>query len=86
MGYKISSAKARQDTERWWSVHDKTEYVCPDCGRGYDEVRRFEVHHIDYDERKIVGLCQSCHYIRHGAKRRNVNVEWWKEEFLQLGD
>lgn len=57
--------------ERYWSDRDKSEYTCPDCGDGLEEVSRFEVHHIDGnaqngDPENLIGLCKECHHDRHG--------------------
>lgn len=75
-----------QDRERFWSMHDKESYICPDCGRTKDEHgRRWEVHHLNAEAGKCIGLCAECHKIRHGAKRRKISLEAWKDEFLELG-
>lgn len=57
----------------FWQSNDKNSYKCPDCGRGHDEVRRFEVHHkngtaTDNSISNLVGLCRVCHKIREGKK------------------
>lgn len=70
-----------EDRERFWSIHDPDEYVCPDCERTQDEHgRRWEIHHIDGEAKKCVGLCRSCHRIRHGSTPGTVaDVDLWKE-------
>lgn len=76
-----------RDRGRWWSIHDKDEYVCPDCGRTRDEHdRRWEVHHLDGVAGKCVALYRTCHLVRHGAKRSNCDLEAWKREFVGLGE
>lgn len=75
-----------QDRETFWAIHSKEEYLCPDCKRGSEEVRRFEIHHIDKTPGNIVGLCLTCHKVRHGAERRSIDLDAWKQEFLELGE
>jgi hypothetical protein len=83
---EITSIDRTEDRTRFWEMHDKDSYVCPDCGRTRDEHgRRWEVHHLDGVAGNVVGLCLPCHKIRHGAKRRNIELEAWKDEFLQMG-
>jgi len=75
------------DRQRWWSIHDKDTYICPDCGRTQAEHgRQWEVHHIDRTAGNCVALCLSCHKIRHGSSPEVVEVDWWKREFLALGE
>ena len=57
--------------EKFWREHNKTEYTCPECGRGFGEVSEFQVHHIDGDVQNgdmdnLVGLCKQCHHDQHG--------------------
>jgi len=79
-------AEQKLDTKRWWEFHDKDTYVCPDCRRTQNEHgRRWEVHHINGEPGKCVGLCQTCHRVRHGAERRKIELGAWKREFLALG-
>lgn len=73
------------DRERWWEIHDKGSYICPDCGRTDADVEEWQVHHIDRQPHKIVGLCRVCHKVRHGAERWRIDLETWKEEFVALG-
>lgn len=85
-----TAARARH-RNRYWSEYDIEEYRCPDCGRGRDEVRRFELHHKDGNPRNgardnLIGVCQTCHHVRHGAVRWKINLEAWKAAFLALGD
>jgi len=83
---KRTSYERAQDTKRWWEIHDKETYICPDCGRTQSEHdRRWEVHHIDGIAGNVVGLCLTCHKVRHGADRRSIELEAWKDEFLALG-
>jgi hypothetical protein len=71
------------DRERWWSIHDKDTYRCPDCGRTQAEHgRRWDVHHINGVPGNVVGLCEACHKIRHGADVTKVDVEAWKAAFV----
>jgi hypothetical protein len=82
----VTDIERVQDRQRFWEIHDMESYICPDCGRTNDEHdHRWEVHHLDGVAGNIVGLCAECHKIRHGAKRRYINLEAWKEEFLELG-
>lgn len=79
MSRVLTSADRRRDRDRWWSLHDRDEYVCPDCGRTPDEHdAEWEVHHIDGVPGQIVGLCRPCHRIRHGASPERVDLEFWK--------
>jgi len=73
MDFKNRSRKIAR--KRFWREYDKSEYQCPDCGRGVEEIRSqtFEVHHIDGDPYNnsmdnLVGLCRLCHNIREGKK------------------
>ena len=60
--------------QSYWAERDKSEYNCPDCGRGQEQLRSgFEVHHIDGDPTNnkignLVALCRPCHNIREGKK------------------
>lgn len=81
----LTASERMKDRSRYWEIHDRGEYVCPDCHRGGDEVRRWEVHHINKEPGKIVGLCLTCHKVRHGAKRRSIDLETWKQEFVNGG-
>jgi len=82
----VTDMQRNGDREKWWSMHDKDVYVCPDCGRTQAEHGRvWEVHHIDNIPGKIVGLCKSCHYIRHGGDPKSVDLEFWKEGMQSLG-
>lgn len=81
----LTNTIRERDRERFWTMHSPEEYVCPDCGREQAEVRRFEVHHIGGVPGNVVGLCLTCHKVRHGADRRSIDLETWKQEFLSLG-
>lgn len=81
----LTPAVRQQDRSRWWEIHDPEEYVCPDCLRGADDVRGWEVHHLNRQPGKIVGLCEVCHHVRHGATRWRIDLETWKEEFTNGG-
>lgn len=83
---RLTNADRRNDVGRFWEIHDKDEYICPDCHRERDEIRRWEVHHVDREPGNVVGLCLTCHKVRHGADRKSVDLEAWKEEFLKLGE
>ena len=67
----------KQARQKYWSVHDRSDYECADCGRCEDELlEHFEVHHIDGDVsnnsvENLIGLCQVCHNLREG-KRASV--------------
>lgn len=76
----------RTDRDKWWSIHDPENYVCPDCGMTpcHPEFEQWEIHHIDAEPGNIVALCQTCHKIRHGAKPSKVSVERWKESLEAL--
>lgn len=57
--------------EKYWKDHDKLSYSCPDCGRGFDDVSEFQVHHKDGnptngDSENLIALCKECHHDRHG--------------------
>jgi len=80
----VSDLERVADRERWWSIHDRDSYICPDCGRTSDhpEFRQWEVHHHGGQAGKCVAVCERCHQVRHGAERRSVSVEWWKQEFI----
>ena len=84
---ELTKSHRNQDTKRWWEIHDKDEYVCPDCGRdnSHKHFNEWEVHHIDREPHKIVGLCRTCHKVRHGATRSEIDLEAWKEGFMSLG-
>jgi predicted Fe-S protein YdhL (DUF1289 family) len=77
----VTNPQRKRDRKVWWSIHDKDEYICPDCERQRDEIREWELHHINKEARKIVGLCKTCHAVRHGAERTHIDLEAWKEEF-----
>lgn len=82
-----TNADIKRDTKRWWEIHDKDSYVCPDCGRTQSEHgRQWQVHHINRQAGKVVGLYLSCHKIRHGADPESVDLEFWKTRFLNLGN
>jgi len=76
-----TNQRRKTDRERWWSIHDPDEYVCPDCGRTNDhpEFVRWELHHRQGEGGNCVALCQKCHKVRHGAKPSKISIEWWKE-------
>lgn len=84
----VGAMVRHHDRETWWQMHDKDEYVCPDCGRTneHNEFRCWEVHHIDGVPGNVVGLCQTCHYVRHGTKRWRMSLETWKEEFVSMDE
>lgn len=83
----ITNQHREQDRTRWWEIHDKDTYICPDCGKTADEegFRGWEVHHIDAEPGNVVGLCYVCHWVRHGSDRRDIDLEAWKDEFLAVG-
>lgn len=82
----LTSTVRRNDRERFWTIHDKDGYICPDCGRPRGEIRRWEVHHIGREPGNVVGLCLTCHKVRHGADRKAVDLDYWKESFRSLGE
>lgn len=83
----VTTTERHADRVRWWEIHDKDTYICPDCGQTLDEHgRRWEVHHLDAEAGKCVALCQTCHNVRHGADRKSIDLETWKREFLAMGD
>lgn len=82
----VTDMDRKRDRERFWTIHEPEEYICPDCLRGYEEVRRWEVHHINNEPGNAVGLCLTCHKVRHGADRVSIDLETWKEEFAAIGD
>jgi len=86
---RVSRGYAR---EWYWSEHDKSEYECPDCGRGSDRVTDFVVHHIDRDPTNndpdnLIAVCERCHGWRHhgGPTIKGLDVEEWQDQFLALG-
>lgn len=83
---ELTGTHRQHDRKRWWEIHDKETYICPDCGRRDDEVDEWHVHHIGAVPHKIVGLCDLCHKERHGATRWRIDLESWKREFVALGD
>ena len=86
MASKRTETELARDRKRWWGIHDKDTYICPDCGRTQSEHdREWQVHHIDGIAGNVVGLCLTCHKVRHGAERWNVELYYWKKEFLKLG-
>lgn len=82
----LTASIREQDRKRWWGIHDRDDYICPDCGRTREEIERWNVHHVGKQPHKIVGLCQLCHNVRHGAIRWKNDLEAWKDEFLAIGD
>jgi len=83
---KRTPTELQRDRERWWDIHNRDTYACPDCQRTRNEHgRRWEVHHINGEAGECVGLCQTCHKVRHGAERRKIELKAWKQEFLALG-
>ena len=87
---QMQARETRREHRQWyWNEHDKQSYTCPDCGRGIEDVDRFEVHHIDEDPfngdpENLIALCRGCHFARHGRERPKTLNEW-KVEFRQLG-
>ena len=80
----VTEQERQRDRKKWWSIHDKSRYICPDCGRTIhaDGVSDIEVHHINRQAGKCVALCNECHKVRHGADRGKINVDWWKRDFV----
>ena len=67
--------------ERYWNENDKLSYTCPDCGRGFEEVSEFQVHHKDENPANgeldnLVALCKECHHDRHG---------FWTRQYTPAG-
>lgn len=82
----VTSTQRAVDRARWWEIHEKDSYICPDCGRTRDEHgRQWEVHHIDGVAGDCVALCKSCHYVRHGSEMKSMELWAWKEAFLAHG-
>jgi hypothetical protein len=82
----VTTTERAVDRKRWWEIHDRETYVCPDCGRTQAEHGRpWEVHHLDGVAGDCVALCRTCHKVRHGARRRDLELGAWKDEFLALG-
>jgi DNA-directed RNA polymerase subunit RPC12/RpoP len=77
--YKNRSRSIARD--RFWSDKRKSEYSCPDCGRGRSKIQGpFEVHHKDGDAynnsmENLVGLCPLCHKLRENKKPSTKEVE-----------
>jgi len=72
--------------ERYWQVHSKNEYSCPDCGRGQDEiVGEFQVHHKSgnpHDNRleRLIALCGFCHRLREDKKPSLERIEAYRDQ------
>lgn len=87
-----SEGVARAKHRTWyWTQHDQEDYVCPDCDREIDEIRCFDVHHIDENPRNgdpdnLIALCRRCHGRRHGdvLNMSSLTVEEWKDEFQNI--
>jgi len=80
----LTQAHRHDDRENWWNIHDKSSYLCPDCGRTQAEHgKAWQVHHIKRQPGKIVALCTPCHKIRHGADVKDVDLGAWKAAFLR---
>jgi hypothetical protein len=79
----VTETQRKRDKRRWWQIHDKDTYICPDCGRTVhaDGVEDIEVHHLNGEAGKCVGLCNSCHKVRHNSDPEDVEVGWWKSAF-----
>jgi len=85
MAAEVTDSIRTMDTLRWWEIHDKDSYTCPDCLRDPEEhPHQLEVHHVNKEPHKIVGLCAACHDIRHGADPHSRDLEFWKQGFLAL--
>jgi len=81
----VTGSQRVADRERWWDIHDKDEYICPDCRRTQAEHGRpWNVHHLDDVPGKIVALCECCHRIRHGANPVSADLEAWKAAFVDM--
>lgn len=73
---RIDRFKDRSRTlarDAFWDTHDITAYMCPDCGRGYETVTEFHVHHRDGNALNnhpdnLIGLCVVCHRLREDKK------------------
>jgi len=70
----------KKHRDEYWSKVDRETYECPDCGRGFEEVSEFQVHHIDGDctngdMENLVALCRDCHHDRHGEFTRRYTPE-----------
>lgn len=82
-----NSSEAKRTRTRhknqYWSEREREEYECPHCGRGFEEVERFEVHHRDGnplngDSDNLVALCRECHYREHDREPPE-SLEQWKQ-------
>ena len=88
----VSEGAARAYHREWyWDVHDQETYECPDCERGFEDVWRFDVHHIAGNPRNgapenLLALCQRCHQWRHasGPSMSSLSVDEWKREFENI--
>ncbi|MFA5406715.1 MAG: hypothetical protein WC307_05150 [Candidatus Nanoarchaeia archaeon] len=45
-----------------------SETSCVLCGKVKDPIKRFNLHHINYEKKVIVLLCFNCHQLVHGRK------------------
>jgi 5-methylcytosine-specific restriction endonuclease McrA len=93
--YEVPHESGRENTARtahrewYWTLFDYDSYECPDCGRSAEDVRRFEVHHLDRDPLNgalwnLQAVCKRCHGWRHGQRDdlSGLSVEEWKEAFV----
>jgi len=63
MAAEVTDSIRTMDTLRWWEIHDKDSYTCPDCLRDPEEhPHQLEVHHVNKEPHKIVGLCAACQF------------------------
>lgn len=83
----------RYACEWYWSVYDHDRYECPECGRGIERAKQFDVHHRDGNPTNnhpdnLVGLCRRCHIWHHSDTQtiKGLDVEEWKRAFGRLAD
>lgn len=73
--------------EKYWEVHDREAYACPDCGSDGP----LEVHHLDgnpfnNDMENLLALCYTCHRDRHRRWRVEQRLDAMRAEVENLGD
>jgi hypothetical protein len=87
----LATQTRNRHARRFWNRHDKSEYTCPSCGRGDEDIGdAWEVHHKDGDPFNghavnLVAVCHNCHKHTHSAARVAEQLADWKEGFLALG-
>jgi 5-methylcytosine-specific restriction endonuclease McrA len=76
----------REDRVKFWEVHAKGTYECPQCGKTQEDGATFDVHHIDGnpengDMGNLTALCRECHRDEHGMQPGKERGHWSEEYF-----